>query len=289
MTCTHKAADLLPVYAAGTASAGECREVEAHLAHCESCRTDLATWEAVGGAVSDESAAAAMATPACERALAKVVSRRASLVERAWTFLVAQVPLVGSDIWLASALVMAVGYVVAVLVGRQAVLDAVAPLVASGAVAAVYRPSRDAAFELVLATPTSPRQILLARLVLVFGYNLALALAASLALAAALPHSVLGAIIAGWLAPMTFLSALALVLSLAIGAGNAMAVAFGLWLLRGFPAAHPQFPGADAARAIAAAYRHAWHESAWLMVLAAVLVAVALWLAGKSERPLAAS
>lgn len=310
MTCEDRAAGLLPFYATGSLDERERRAVEAHLVGCAACRTDLALWTSVNHSVRGD--APTVAPPACERALAKTsvgrgfspggggfspgaiaarsaTADRAPLHVRAWALLVAQVPLVGSDIWISSAVVMAIGYALAVVVRQPSVFDGVAPLAAAGTIAAVYRPTRDPAFEMTLATPTSPRQILLARLVLVFGYNLTLGLVASLGLAAVLPSGLMGAMIAGWLAPMTFLSALALVLSLVIGAPNAMAVSFGMWVLRGMSAGHVQFQGGEFLRSAAALYQQAWHQSAWLVPASAGLVAIAVWLAGRPERSLNAA
>ena len=58
-------------------------------------------------------------------------------------------------------------------------LALVAPIVAAAGVAGTHRSRRDPAAELVAATPTSGRLLLLVRLTLVFGFDLALALAAS--------------------------------------------------------------------------------------------------------------
>jgi hypothetical protein len=83
---------------------------------------------------------------------------------------------------------------------------------------------------MALATPTSPWQILVARLALVFGYNLVLALAASLALLPVLPGSLLGSLILGWLGPMTFLSAVALAFSFWLGNDGTIAVTYPAWI-----------------------------------------------------------
>ena len=89
----------------------------------------------------------------------------------------------------------------------------VAPLVAACGVAFLYGLDADPALELQLATPVSPRLILLARLALLFGFNLAITLVCSVGLALARAQISLLPLIAAWLAPMTFLSALAFLLS----------------------------------------------------------------------------
>ncbi len=89
----------------------------------------------------------------------------------------------------------------------------VAPLVAACGVAFLYGLDADPALELQLATPISSRVILLARLALLFGFNLAITLACSMVLALAQVELSLAPLIAAWLAPMTFLSAFAFLLS----------------------------------------------------------------------------
>ncbi len=215
--------------------------------------------------------------------------QRPGAVAHAWALLRAQVPLVRGEIWPASALVMGLGYVVSLIAGRSdagGVIQALAPLVAAGGLAMIYGPENDPSLELTLATPTSPRQVLLARLALVFGYNLLLALAASAGLLALVPPHLLGGIILGWLGPMAFLSALALVLSLCIGTGNAVSVAFMLWLARGLAGnLYATDPGGLEATfgSAALAYLRAWQSPALLFGLAAALVAAAVWLAGRQE------
>ena len=59
-------------------------------------------------------------------------------------------------------------------------------MIAAACVSFIYGPENDLAYELALSTPTSPRTILLARLALVFGYNLGLVPIATLGLQPAL-------------------------------------------------------------------------------------------------------
>ena len=129
-------------------------------------------------------------------------------------------------------LVIGLGFIAALIAEQAGFVYALAPLIAAACVSLIYGPENDPAYELTLSTPTSPRQILLARLVLVFGYNLALVIVAMLALLPALPDQqpVLGTLALTWLAPMTFLSAAALALSLWIGATNAISITYVAWL-----------------------------------------------------------
>jgi hypothetical protein len=147
-----------------------------------------------------------------------------------------QVGIVQTRIWPASALVMALG-VVACLLERGAVtglvLTLLVPMVAAVGVAFIYGPETDPSLELALATPTSPRTILLARLTLVFGFDLALAALASAALAAlGLAPGGLAPLFGIWLGPMLLLSAASLLASLHLGSTPALMAATAGWTLR---------------------------------------------------------
>ncbi len=291
MTCDNRVQELLPLYAAGTLDPAQRRQVEAHLAACAECREELSLWQSIGAAVTAEDRALP-APPAAlvDRALARTHRRRSNILLRAWALLRAQAPLVRREIWLTSALVMALGYLVTLVGSRDnpttGVIEVLAPLIAAAGVAMIYGPENDPGLELALATPTSPRQVLLARLALVFSYDLALAVAASLGVILIMPAAPLMTLVLGWLGPMAFLSALALVLSLCIGAGNAVTVAMILWL-GGRLAASPQLasPGGltPALVAAAQAYALAWQSPALLLGLTGALLLAALWLAGRQE------
>ncbi|MGQ9684358.1 MAG: hypothetical protein ACUVX9_17670, partial [Anaerolineae bacterium] len=250
-------------------------------------------WREAAGAVRAAGEALAPPSAAPLRGALQRIDRRRAPWRRAWSLLLAQVPLVRHGVWPASALVMGLGVVVSLLMGaeqgRAWVVQALAPLVAAAGVAVLYGPGEDPCLELALATPTSPRQVLLARLALVYGYNLLLALAASAALLSVVPLGLMGGVILGWLAPMTFLSALALLFSLVLGAGNAITIAYGLWLARGVVGnlLHWEQIGPTFAPA-AAGYVAAWQNPALLLGLSAGLLLVALWHVGWPERALAA-
>jgi hypothetical protein len=127
--------------------------------------------------------------------------------------------------------------------------------------------------------------VLLARLALVYGYNLCLALAASVALLPVVPVRLLGGVIIGWLAPMTFLSALALVLSLLLGTTNAISIALGVWMARGLASTMVSEEGVGVVLSrMAARYAAFWHEPALLLGLSLALLLGAIWLCSRPER-----
>jgi len=284
-------ADLLPMYVSGGLERSERQKVEHHLAGCAECQADLELWQAVSSEIVSANRQLAASPALAERALARIYAQRKtpSVFRRAMQLLQTQVPLVRQEIWPASLVVMVMGFGVALLSGHAEVVRVLSPLVAAASLAAIYGPEYDPAVELALATPTSPRQILLARLTLVYGYNLLLALAASLGLLTMVPAEMLGRLILGWLGPMTFLSALALVLSLWIGTANAVAIAYGAWavhLISGGILISSDALVSVQAMPWLAAYQQFWNSPLLLLALAAMLASWAVWQAGRQESTL---
>jgi hypothetical protein len=161
--------------------------------------------------------------------------------------------------------------------GADLPLVVVAPLVAACGVAFLYGLEADPALELQLATPVSPRVILLARLALLFGFNLAITLVCSVVLVLAQIQISLMPLVVAWLAPMTFLSALAFLLSvLFFDSLASVMISLLLWIgaaLRHFVQFEIFLPDL-------------LHTSFYpvLLLTAPVLVGVALWLAEHEER-----
>jgi anti-sigma factor RsiW len=248
--------ELLPGYAAGSLADADRDRVRAHLAGCARCRADLAAWRAI----------AAAAPSADQRApepvqLVRTVLTRSALGERPSepgpgsrplrhlrylaALVLAEARLIRLAVPVASALVMALG-VTFVLIRAATeepgtstaagdLLALVAPIVAAAGVAGAYRSRHDPAAELVAATPTSGRFLLLVRLTLVFGYDLVLALAASAVLAVtAADTTSLDMLIGAWLGPMALLSSLSLLVAVRFGPDVALGTAVGLWALRVF-------------------------------------------------------
>ncbi len=286
-------ADLLPAYLNGTLESGEERRVDEHLRGCAGCRAERASWEVVRDAaeVSQE------ATPAPPRAvlagaLARIAEEDAkrpppgSRLSLAWQLLLGQLPLVGRDIWAASAITVGLGCLVALLIAGPfaagAPLAVLAPVVAAVGVSLVYGPENDASLEVALSTPTPPRLVLLARLVLVYGYDLALAFGASGVLALASEDTNLWPLVSLWIGPMFFLSSLALLLSLFLGPTPAIMAAMILWATR-------LLATGDGARTFLAPdwadrIELFWQADPVLLPLAAALLVAAVLLAPKLER-----
>ena len=276
--------ELLPFYAAGTLNEEQARAVEKHLSNCTHCQEDLALWRAVAVEITTTSCTALPPISAVQRSLKQLRSQQSLpfLFQCTWQLIRIQAPLVRREIWLASALVIALGVISALIIEKAAFLQALAPLVAAACMALLYGPENDPALELTLSVPTSPWQVLLARMVLVFGYNLALTIIAGLGLMALLPGEVLSSLALNWLAPMAFLSALSLMLSMVFGTGNAIAVSYLAWMLRWtWGIENLPFQPADFFITFFDTYIRFWENPLLLLVLAVILSALGLWLAGK--------
>ncbi|GGO71789.1 hypothetical protein [Nonomuraea cavernae] len=197
---------------------------------------------------------------------------------RAWQLLVMEARLLHPGVWAASFLVMAVcaGFAAMRVVVPEVVLGLSVPLVAGTGVAGLYGPERDRAFEVVAVTPTSPRVVLLARVTLVFGYDLVLALLVSgvLAVAGGSPGGVAG-LVTAWLGPMALLAAVALLLSVCWRPGGAIGVALAAWCVPAL-AEVTDAPVPDG-------YRVLWQSGPWTIALAVALAGTAVALAGRVE------
>jgi hypothetical protein len=190
---------------------------------------------------------------------------------------------VRGEIWAASALVMTLGLLVTLATYSAAEawpLVLVAPLVAATGVAFIYGPDVDPALEIELATPVPPRLVLLARLALVFGFNLIIGLAASLILSLARAEVAFWPLVSTWLAPLSFLSALAFLLTVfTVNSTTSAMISLLGWAfqslrqLGGLKAVAWFMPDLMAASA-----------RPWLWALALLLAALALWLGGREER-----
>jgi hypothetical protein len=88
---------------------------------------------------------------------------------------------------------------------------------------------------------------------------------------------------------MAFLSSVALLLSLVIGPGSAVAVAYLAWLGQFAPTRLTSGQGLPLFQEIASAlavYQNFWQQTGVLLALALLLLAPIFWLAGRNERGL---
>lgn len=215
-----------------------------HSLDCATCATRARGWATIAQGASTASAAGA-AVPArvLEGALDRIAAtpvRRAPLPVRrgmrwGWQLLRAQVPLVRRSMAAATALMLLLGVVV--LLSRSAgrsgdVLSLMAPIAAAVGLSLIYGPEIDPPLELAVSTGTSPRLVLMARLVLVFGYDMALGVAATLLTLLCTTSTGFFALLLGWLGPMLLLSSLSFALAVLTRPAIGLSVALGLWALR---------------------------------------------------------
>ena len=291
MNAHERYQDLLPLFVAGQLDQAEQAEMKTHLATCAECQTDLSMWREVSAEIqTTNQAAEAPSAELVDAALSKArisSSKREQaqglgLMRRTWQLLHAQAFLVRREMWPASAAVMALGIIVALLSNHVEAVYFIAPLVAAASLSVLFSPEYDPAYELTLATPTSPWKVLLARLSIVSAYNLLLALIAALALLALVPLDLLGVLILGWLAPMAFLSALALLLSLWIGTSNAVTIAYILWIAQYLSyQSVGTWMGSPVWSSVILAYQQFWHSPVVLFPLSILLIGMALWSANR--------
>ena len=281
--------DLIPFYAAGSLGGEDLKLVTSHIDNCQECQAELKLWKSLSTHILQSDQAIPLPFP--EQVLQNVRvsisagSRKMGVLERTGLLLVSQFHLIQRDLWVASTAVFLIGFCAAVIINATGFFQAIAPLIAVASIATIYGPENDPGLELALATVTSPRQILLARMTLVFGYDLLMSLVASVGLVAFSSGSVLGVIISGWLAPMTFLSSLALLLSQLIGTRNAISTATLIWIInwmaRGVVGGYFHMQLFAVITEPASAYA-GFFSTTWLLFsLAGLLIGLAFWLVGR--------
>lgn len=290
MNCQHPTRELLPWYVNGTLDARARAAVEAHLHDCAVCRQQVAGLQALADALVARPLEATL--PDAPAILARLPRRRVQPVPQraftwqwSWLLLRTQARVVRREFWPASALVMALGALIALILckpgssGEALPLVLIAPVIAAAGVSFLYCPAVDPALEIELATPTPPRLMLLARLALVFGFDLGLGLAGSVVLALLRPAVSLWPLVTAWLAPMAFLSAFSFLISvLSADPGGGALVSLGLWIVQNLMRmAYPPHTSWLLADLTAATARP------WLYTLALLLGGLALWLGASEE------
>jgi hypothetical protein len=234
--------DEIPLYAIRQLEASQVSELEEHLKDCTLCQEELSFWRSVSGEIKAVNATTVPPKDLAERALMhmhekehpekplSLLQKFTKACQQSFNLLRAQSYLIRREIWPTSLGIMALGVMTALLSNHFNAIVFIAPMVAAANLAMLHNPENDPAYELVVATQTSSWKILLARLSIVSAFNLVITLIASLALVSIIPPEFFGQLILSWLAPMAFLSALALLLSIWLGTSNAIVVSYVLWI-----------------------------------------------------------
>lgn len=200
----------------------------------------------------------------------------------------AQLRVVRGEIWWSTGIVMLLGVIVTLGTYDPSTtgllpFTALSPVMAAIGVALLYDSDIQLVLELESSTPASTRLLLLARLTLVFGFNLSLGLGGSVALALLQSNLSLWPLILSWLAPMAFLSCFAFLLSV-ITSDAFVGMVAGL-LVWGLHVAMQSFPHLDTLSfALSLPGLVAAESRPVLFAAALLLLIVALWLVGLNER-----
>jgi hypothetical protein len=255
--------------------------VALHLEECAECAREAAAWQAVS--LGTRQAAVSLAPRPDALALlldrvAKAPRRSRGGLGHAAAVLAGQVPLVRRRIWAASVVLLTLGAAIAVTRREQGgvALALAAPLVAALGVVLIYGREVDPGVELAAASITPIRLVLIARLVLVTGFDLVLAVAASGLVAMAGGADGLWAVVSGWLGPFALLCSLSLLLAVWWGPGASAAGALAVWSL-GVLASTGGTRVLSAWQA--AVLAHLWATSAGVLAAAGTLLAAAVFLA----------
>lgn len=241
--------------------------------------------------VRPEQTAALVEMLSAELKSATTQPRRGNLFDIWWVLILrAQMRVVQREIWAASCVVMVLGIMVTMAsytAGQNPSslpFVLVAPLTTAFAISFLYGPTEEPAIEIELSTPVSQRLILLARLTLVFGFNLMIGLIGSLLLSLSGVSTPLWMLVALWLAPMTFLSALAFVGGAFTGnSGASVLLSVLIWTTQVF---RQQFMYVVGASPLISLLPDLFAVDALplLIIMGIALVLIGLWFVGRKER-----
>ncbi|HYT27567.1 MAG TPA: zf-HC2 domain-containing protein [Ktedonobacteraceae bacterium] len=229
--------DLLPAYLNGRLEITNIERVRAHLARCEVCRLELSSWQAVQGTAQAVVASAPLPSlNIMNQVLAKIDAQEVQAQQRKrrsisrsaahlWLVFKRQIPLIHKSIWIAAVGVSILMLVLIAFSGAdlrhhlqnvETVLAFFSTVTAATGIAFIYQAEQDAGYEIILATPTSIRIIMICRMVLVIGFNFLLTAITSAIIAFTLGGN-LWDFVQLWLGPMLLLASISLTVSVTLG------------------------------------------------------------------------
>ncbi len=180
--------DLLPAYLNGRLEITNIERVRAHLARCEVCRLELSSWQAVQGTAQAVVASAPLPS--------------LNIMNQVILMLVL-IAFSGADLRHH-------------LQNVETVLAFFSTVTAATGIAFIYQAEQDAGYEIILATPTSIRIIMICRMLLVIGFNFLLTAITSAIIAFTLGGN-LWDFVQLWLGPMLLLASISLTVSVTLG------------------------------------------------------------------------
>jgi len=264
---THPSADL-PEFVAGTLPGDRMSTVERHLAGCARCATDAAAWGALSaGAEPPGPHIVVAALQSRPTPLTGALPRQSRLHGFRWRVPLplarAQLRLIPWLVWVSPAAALVLGGVVSR--HRPEAQSLVLPLVLALSIATVADQDPAPVSDVVRATPTSPRAVLLCRVLMVAVFDLVVGL----------PTAVDRG---GGLGAAAVLAALAMLTAVVRGAETAAVVAVVVWASR--LAADQDLIAPHPVRAVVVAL---WGAGPWTFAVAFGLAVVAVAAAGRSE------
>lgn len=291
--------DLLPAYVNGRLNPAETRRMQEHLAHCTVCQAELVTWQAIQEAAQFSVAAtplpsasvlAQALTQIDAQAQTKDVGWRQAIqrtLTHFWLVLSRQVPVIHKSIWYVTPLVILFGCILALfgpgqeiigLRSAEMILSLFITVVGAAGVAFIFGAEHDAGFELTLATPTSMRTVMLSRVALVLGYNMALAALAS-ALITLVHGGNLWDVVQLWLGPLVLLTSVSLLLSLTLGSLFALVASLLLEIIQAI--------GVNVEQGMVAfqlSHPTIWQTNPVMLLIAILLVGIAVFYAPRKVK-----
>ena len=206
---------------------------------------------------------------------------------RLWLLCKSQALIIHKSIWIVTPLVLLFGTVLSLIAIEsggthlhiaESVLSLITALSSASGAAFLFGEENDPGLEITLSTPTSIRLVMLCRLALVMGYNIALAAIASLVIAVAHGGSA-WEIMQTWLGPLLLLSSITLMLSVVIGSWFALLAGILLESLRALPGFFDQH-----APLLQIVNPASWPTSPTIVFLAVLLIVFAVFYAPRQPR-----